>query len=77
MAISEEGYTLENIWLYEVCGDSWGVVKANSREEAEHKVREAYKKHSSGYGEYQPIYITSKEEASGWFKDCPDVLEVF
>ena len=32
------GLNMENIWLYEVLGESWGIVKAKSRKEAEEKV---------------------------------------
>ena len=26
---------MENIWIYEVWGESWGIVKANNKKEAE------------------------------------------
>ncbi len=68
---------MENIWLYEILGESWGVVKAVTKEEAEQKVREAYKKHDTGYDEYRPILIKAKKEEPSWFADCPDVLEVY
>lgn len=68
---------MDNIWLYEVFGEAWGVVKANTKEEAEQKVREAYKKHSIEYDEYRPVNIKSKEEDHCWFADCPDVWEVY
>jgi len=67
---------MDSIWLYEILGKYWGVVKANTKEEAEQKVIETYKKHDTEYDEYRPILIKSKEE-SNWFEDCPDVLEVF
>ena len=67
---------MEDIWLYEVLGISWGIVKADTEEEAEQKVREAYKKHSINFDEYIPIIIRPKTE-SNWFADCPDVLEVY
>lgn len=68
---------MDNIWIYEVWGESWGVVKANSRKEAEEKVREAYRKHDTGYSEYRPVVIKSIYEDNNWFPDCPDVLEVY
>ena len=69
---------MEDIYLYEIFGDTWGIVKANSKEEAEQKVRAAYKKHDSGYSEYTLVTIRSKdEEPNCWFADSPDVLEVW
>lgn len=67
---------MENIYLYEILGESWGVVKANNKEEAEQKVREAYKKHDTGYNEDTPVIIKDKDN-SNWFADAPDVIEVF
>lgn len=40
---------MENLWLYEVFGNSWGVVIAETEKEAEQKVREYYKEHSDWY----------------------------
>ena len=69
---------MENIWLYEVLGQAWGVVKALTKEEAEQKVKKAYMKHCNDFDEYIPIVVKSKEEEQGfWFTDCPDVLEVY
>ena len=68
---------MEGLFLYEILGEVWGVVKAENKEEAEQKVREAYKKHDTSFDEYAPIIITSKEEESCWFSDSPDVLEVY
>lgn len=67
---------MKNIWLYEILGESWGVVKADTKEEAEQKVREAYKKHDTGYDEDTPVIIKSKDNGN-WFADAPDVIEVF
>lgn len=67
---------MENIWLYEILGESWGVVKADTKEEAEKKVREAYKKHDTGYDEDATVIIKNKDNGN-WFADAPDVIEVF
>lgn len=68
---------MENIWLYEILGESWGVVIAENKQAAEEKVREAYKKHDSSYNENSLVIIKSKDEDNNWFSDSPDVLEVF
>lgn len=34
---------MENLWLYEILCEAWGVVKAENKEETEQKIREAYK----------------------------------
>ena len=67
---------MKNIWVYEILGESWGVVKADNKEEAEQKVREAYKKHDTGYNEDTPVIINDKDNGN-WFADAPDVIEVF
>lgn len=68
---------MENIYLYEILGELWGVVIANSKEEAEKKVREAYQKHDSDYDEFTPVIITEKDKDGRWFADSPDVIEVW
>ena len=68
---------MENIWLYEIFGESWGVVKAKNKEEAEYKVKEAYRKHDTSFNEHTPIIIKSYNEENNWFPDSPDVLEVY
>lgn len=68
---------MENLWLYEMFGEAWGVVKAENKEEAEQKVRDAYKKHDSSFDEYHPIIIKAYNEENNWFADSPDVLEVY
>ena len=69
---------MENIWIYEVCGQSCGIVKANCREEAEEKVRSAYSKHDTGWhDQFRTVIIKSIYEDDRWFSDCPDVLEVY
>lgn len=68
---------MDKIWLYEILGESWEVVIADTREAAEEKVRAAYRKHDSGFCEDTPIIIRSKEEEQCWFEDSPDVLEVY
>lgn len=66
-----------NMWLYEIMGESWGIVIADSKEDAEQKVREAYKKHDSNYSEDTQVIIKNKNDEGNWFEDVPDVLEVF
>lgn len=68
---------MENMWLYEIKGESWGVVIADSIEEAEKKVRGAYKKHDSDYNADTPVIIKNKEDDGNWFPDAPDVIEVY
>lgn len=71
---------MDDIYIYEILGESWGIVIASSKEDAEQKVREAYKKHDTNYDETRPIIIMDKKEYTennSWFKDSPDVLEVF
>ena len=69
---------MENIWIYEVWGESWGIVKANNKKEAEEKVRKAYRKHDTGWWDVsRVVVIKSIYEDNNWFSDCPDVLEVY
>lgn len=46
---------MEKLWLYEILGEAWGVVKADNKEEAEQKVQDAYKKHDTLFDEHRPI----------------------
>ena len=71
---------MDNIYIYEILDEEvYGIVIASSKEEAERKVKEAYKKHSSDHGEYTVIIMDKKEyeENNRWFPDSPDVLEVY
>lgn len=68
---------MKNIWIYEVHDQCYGIVKANNRKEAEEKVREAYRKHDTGWWDAsRTVIIKSIHEDNNWFSDCPDVLEV-
>ena len=60
-------------WYYEWEDGGKGIVKANSSEEAEHKVRESYKKH--GYeNTSEEVYIYEIWQKP--FEDSPDVIEI-
>lgn len=67
----------KEIWVYEIFGDVYGVVKAETKEEAEQKVRNAYKDHYTEFNGFHKIIIKSIYEDSRWFSDHPDVLEVY
>lgn len=70
---------MENkVFYYEILGESWGVVLATDKNDAERKVREAYQKHDTCYNEDTPVIIQTPEESNGkWFNDSPDVFEVW
>lgn len=69
---------MEKMYLYEIEDESWGIVIAESKVEAETKVRNAYAKHDSDYNENTPIHIEKATRAENkWFIDSPDVLEVY
>lgn len=68
---------MENIWLYEILGDAWGIVIAKDKREAHEKVREAYLKHDTSFNKYTPIEIKTYNEENNWFEDSPDILEVY
>ena len=40
---------VNNLYIYEVYGQSRGIVYAKNKKDAELKVREAYKKHDTGW----------------------------
>ena len=66
-----------NIWVYRLEDGGHGLVEAESPEEAEDKVRQAYCKHGS-ISESTPIEIYDTfSGGSCWFGDCPDVLELY
>lgn len=69
---------MEKIYLYEILGESWGIVIADSKEQAKEKVKSAYQKHDTSYSEHTPVHIIKATEAeNNWFSDSPDVLEVY
>ena len=53
------------------------MVKAETKVEAEQKVRNAYKDHYTEFNGFHKIIIKSIYEDSRWFSDHPDVLEVY
>lgn len=62
-------------WYYEWETGGKGIVKADSYEEAEKKVRESYAKHSGGYdNSAEELYIY--EIWMKPFDDAPDVIEI-
>lgn len=68
---------MENIYLYEILNESWGIVIAESAKDAEIKIIAAYTKHDSDYHEETPISIKKATMSGNWFADSPDVLEVY
>lgn len=70
---------MENIWVYSIEEDgARGIVIADSKEDAESKVKKAYRKH--GYGKdfnFSDMKVWSATEINeGYFNDCPNVLEI-
>lgn len=63
-------------WLYYLEDGGVGIVKADSSDEAERKVREAYAKHSGNNGEFTEQIGIYEFDGSNWFEDSPDVFEV-
>lgn len=62
-----------NYWYYEWEDGGKGIVKADSSEEAERKVRESYKKH--GYeNTSEEVYIYEIWQKP--FEDSLDVIEI-
>lgn len=68
---------MENIYIYEIPEDTYGIVIASDPITAEQKVRDAYQKHDTGYDKSWQVIIKNKEEGGVWFADSPDVIEVF
>lgn len=63
-----------NYWYYVLEEGGAGIVRANSSEEAERKVREAYTKHSGNdpFTENIGIYEIYQKP----YDNAPDVLEI-
>ena len=61
-----------NYFYYEIDDGGKGIVAADSAEEAELKVRSAYKKHG-GLDDLTPVRIY---DSFSWFKDEVDVIEI-
>lgn len=59
-------------WYYVIEDGGRGIVKADSPEDAEIKVRNAYKKHG-GLSEYTTVEIYGD---ICYFDDSPDVIEI-
>lgn len=63
-----------NYWFYVLEEGGSGIVRAESSEEAERKVREAYTKHSADpFTEEIKIYEIYQKP----YDDAPDVLEIY
>ena len=60
-------------FFYKLSEGGCGIVKADSPEDAERKVRDGYTKHSSYGGEDIEIYDIYQKP----FDDAPDVIEIF
>ena len=56
-------------WIYTFDEDTYGIVKADTEEEAKQKVLKAYTEHGGYESEIENI-------DNHWFSDNPDVLEV-
>lgn len=68
---------INNLYIYEVYGQSRGIVYAKNKKDAELKVREAYRKHDTGWWDQnRTVNIWSVHENNSWFLDCPDVIEI-
>lgn len=68
---------VNKLYIYEVYGQAKGIVYAESKKDAEQKVREAYRKHDSAWWDHsRTVNIWSIYENNSWFSDCPDVIEV-
>lgn len=61
--------------VYEVEQQSKGIVIANSESEAVEKVAASYGKHGDDICP-SDIKVLKAVNTDGWFKDCPDMLEV-
>ena len=61
-----------NYFYYEIEYGGKGIVAADSPEEAELKVRSAYKKH----GELSDLTEIRIYDSFSWFKDATDVIEI-
>lgn len=66
------------LYKYEYLGISWGIVFANTKMEAEEKVRNMIERyHSDVYDICHPIYIKELNENNSYFSNCPDVHEIY
>ena len=63
-------------WIYVLDNDTYGVVKANTEDEAKQKVKEAYTKHGGYESEITEDMIEIENMDNHWFSDSPDVIEV-
>lgn len=62
-----------NYFYYKLEGGGAGIVYAESPEKAEQKVKNAYRKHSSGEYDHVDIYDIYQKP----FDDTPDVIEIY
>ena len=62
------------IWKYSIEQGGLGIVFAESKADAQEKVRAAYNAHSGGDKFTEEITISEIE--NGWFYDHPDVFEI-
>lgn len=63
-------------WIYVLYNDTYGVVKANTEEDAKQKVKEAYTKHGGYETGITENMIEIENMDNHWFSNSPDVIEV-
>ena len=69
---------LENIWRYSVNeGEAGGIVIANTKEEAEKKVKEMYEDYDGSENAEDEVTVWKATLDDEYSKDYPDVLEIY
>lgn len=69
---------LENIWRYSINeGEFGGIVIADTKEKAEHKVKEMYEDYDGSENEDNEIDVWKAVLDDDYSKDYPDVLEIY
>ena len=62
-------------WIYTFDDDTYGIVKANTEEEAKQKVLKAYIEHGGYESDITEDMIEIENSDNHWFADNPDVIE--
>ena len=63
-------------WIYTFDDDTYGIVKADTEDEAKQKVLKAYTEHGGYESEITEDMIEIENIDNHWFSDNPDVLEL-
>lgn len=71
----EELLNSGKLYSYMTDDNVHGIVIAESEEDAYKKVKTAYLQH--GYCESELYDLTIQNIKDGWFKDNPDILEIY